>query len=203
MANQGEVRPGEAGPEEQQPAEPVTLQTQLEEARSLAEEERRRADTYLDLAQRAQADFQNYKRRVEQEREKLVRDANADLLRQILPVLDDLERALAHVPGELAEHSWAQGVQMIGTKLGGILEGQGLERIGTEGEVFDPYVHEAVAYETHPEYQEGQVAAIYRPGYRLHERVLRPAQVTVARTPLSNDEQRPSEAFDGAPGTRG
>lgn len=182
--------------------EPATPRTQLDEARSLADEERRRGETYLDLAQRAQADFQNYKRRVENERGQLVKDANADLLRQVLPVLDDLERALAHVPGELAEHSWAQGVQLIWTKLGGILEGQGLERIGTAGEAFDPYVHEAVAYEEHPEYDEGQVAAIYRPGYRLHERVLRPAQVTVARASLS-DEKRPSEAFDGAPGTRG
>ncbi|MBA2449501.1 MAG: nucleotide exchange factor GrpE [Chloroflexi bacterium] len=201
MAEQDEARQEETATAPS--TEPSTLQMLLDEARSLADEERRRAETYLDLAQRAQADFQNYKRRVEGEREKLVRDANADLLRQVLPVLDDLERALAHVPAELAEHNWSQGVQMIGTKLGGILDGQGLERIGTEGEAFDPYIHEAVAYETHPEYEEGQVAAIYRPGYRLHERVLRPAQVTVARAPLSDNEKRPSGAFDGAPGTRG
>jgi len=201
MAEQDETRQEETATAPS--TEPSTLQMLLDEARSLADEERRRAETYLDLAQRAQADFQNYKRRVEGEREKLVRDANADLLRQVLPVLDDLERALAHVPAELAEHNWSQGVQMIGTKLGGILDGQGLERIGTEGEAFDPYIHEAVAYETHPEYEEGQVAAIYRPGYRLHERVLRPAQVTVARAPLSDNEKRPSGAFDGAPGTRG
>jgi len=201
MAEQDETRQEETATAPS--TEPSTLQMLLDEARSLADEERRRAETYLDLAQRAQADFQNYKRRVEGEREKLVRDANADLLRQVLPVLDDLERALAHVPAELAEHNWSQGVQMIGTKLGGILDDQGLERIGTEGEAFDPYIHEAVAYETHPEYEEGQVAAIYRPGYRLHERVLRPAQVTVARAPLSDNEKRPSGAFDGAPGTRG
>lgn len=162
---------------------PSSLQAQLDEARDVADEQRRTAETYLDLAQRTQADFQNYKRRLEQERDKLVKEANADLLRQILPVLDDLERALAHVPAELAGNSWAEGVQLIGQKLQHVLEGQGLGRIGSAGEEFDPRVHEAVAYEAHPEYGEGQVAGVYRPGYRLHERVLRPAQVAVARAP--------------------
>ena len=167
--------------EAEESSEPASLEEQLDQARTLADEERRKGQTYLDLAQRAQADFQNYKRRVEGEREKLVRDANADLLRQILPALDDLERALANVPSELADNGWAQGVSLVGQKLQGILEQQGLSRIGVEGEPFDPYVHEAVAYEEHPEYEEGQVSGIFRPGYRLHERVLRPAQVVVAR----------------------
>jgi molecular chaperone GrpE len=175
--------PGQAGntAAEQVADEPLSLQAQLDEARNLADEQRQKAQTYLDLAQRAQADFQNYKRRKEQELERQVKDANADLLRQVLPVLDDLERALAHVPDELAEHSWAQGVQLIGQKLDRVLAQQGLGRIGAEGELFDPHVHEAVAYEEHPRYDEGQVAGIYRPGYKLHERVLRPAQVIVAR----------------------
>ena len=214
MADQEEMLPEEIGPAEQGPAEPATLQAQLDEARNLADEERRKAGTYLDLAQRAQAEFQNYKRRVEQERDRLVKDANADLLRQILPVLDDLERALAHVPDELAEDGWAQGVRMIGQKLSGILENRGLKRIGVEGEPFDPYVHEAVAYEEHPEYEEGQVAGVFRPGYQLHERVLRPAQVVVARAPavgsaeqqasqpVGESRERAGEPVDGAPGPR-
>ena len=181
MSLQDETPQAEGGSADEQPRDASTLQAQLDEARNLADEERRKAGTYLDLAQRAQADFQNYKRRVEQERQKLVKDANGDLLRQILPVLDDLERALTHVPRELAEHSWTQGVTLIGEKLQGILQQQGLERVGVPGDRFDPYLHEAVAYEEHPQYGEGQVAAVYRPGYRLHDRVLRPAHVAVAR----------------------
>lgn len=168
-------------PESDQPIEAENVRAQLDAARSLADEERRNGQTYLDLAQRTQADFQNYKRRVEHEREKLIKDANADLLRQLLPVLDDLELALGQMPRELADQSWPRGVQLIGQKLQALLGQQGLQRIGVDGEEFDPYVHEAVAYEQHPRYAEGQVASVYRPGYRLHERVLRPAQVVVAR----------------------
>jgi len=159
----------------------LSPEAQLHEARTEIDEQRRKAETYLDLAQRAQADFANYKRRTAQELEQKVRDANASLLTQLLPVLDDLERALTSVPEDVAEHSWAQGISLIGQKLDRLLEQQGLERIGGEGDIFDPHVHEAVAYEEHPVYDEGQVASVYRPGYRLRDRVLRPAQVVVAR----------------------
>ena len=162
-------------------AAPLTVEAELEQARSQAEEQRRKAETYLDLAQRSQADFLNYKRRTEQDRERLVRDANADLLTQLLPVLDDLQRAVESVPSDLAGNSWAAGVGLIGQKLSQILDRQGLEKIGAEGDQFDPRVHEAVAYQEHPNYDEGQVAQVYRAGYRLHDRVLRPAQVVVAR----------------------
>ena len=202
MTDHDEARPAEAGAAEggaaeggvTEPAEdgPAGLRAQLDQARIEADEQRRKAETYLDLAQRAQADFQNYKRRTEQERERTIKDANADLLRQILPTLDDLERALAQVPAELAEHTWTQGVSLIVQKLQRTLEQQGLSRVGAEGEEFDPHVHEAVAYEEHPEYGEGQVAQIYRPGYRLHDRVLRPAQVTVARAAAAPAASEPS-----------
>jgi molecular chaperone GrpE len=166
----------------QSPAdEALSVEAQLEQAQTQAEDHRRKAEAYLDLAQRAQADFVNYKRRTTQELEQKVRDANGGLLTQLLPVIDDLQRALANVPADLAEHSWPQGVGLIGQKLNHILKNQGLERIGDEGERFDPHVHEAVAYEEHPVYDEGQVASVYRVGYRLNDRVLRPAQVVVAR----------------------
>jgi molecular chaperone GrpE len=159
----------------------LTLEAQLEQARSEVGELRGKAEAYLDLAQRAQADFVNYKRRTAQELEQKIRDANGGLLTQLLPVIDDLQRALANVPPELADQAWPQGVALIGQKLDGILERQGLERIGGEGDRFDPHIHEAVAYEEHPVYDEGQVANVYRVGYRLNDRVLRPAQVVVAR----------------------
>jgi molecular chaperone GrpE len=166
---------------EGQPEAALSVEEELEQVRSLAEEQQRKAETYLDLAQRAQADFLNYKRRTTQELEQKIRDANGGLLTQLLPVIDDLQRALASVPPDLAEHSWPKGVELIGQKLEHILQLQGLERIGAEGDLFDPRVHEAVAYEEHPEYDEGQVAGVYRVGYRLNDRVLRPAQVVVAR----------------------
>jgi molecular chaperone GrpE len=159
----------------------LTLEAQLEQARSEADEQRGKAEAYLDLAQRGQADFLNYKRRTTQELEQKIRDANGGLLTQLLPVLDDLQRALANIPGDLANQAWPQGVVLIGQKLESILQRQGLEQIGSEGDRFDPHIHEAVAYEEHPTYDEGQVASVYRVGYRLNDRVLRPAQVVVAR----------------------
>ena len=183
MSHSEDMRGKDPGPPEGMPPADGVLspEAQLHEARAEIDEQRRKAETYLDLAQRAQADFVNYKRRTAQDLEQKVRDANAGLLTQLLPVLDDLERALANVPEDVAEHSWAQGISLIGQKLDRLLEQQGLERIGGEGEIFDPHVHEAVAYEEHPVYDEGQVASVYRPGYRLRDRVLRPAQVVVAR----------------------
>jgi molecular chaperone GrpE len=159
----------------------LSVEAQLEAAQSEIDDLRRKSETYLDLAQRAQADFANYKRRTAQELEQKIRDANAGLLTQLLPVIDDLELALANVPADVAEHSWAQGIGLIVQKLENLLANQGLERIGGEGDLFDPHVHEAVAYEAHPVYDEGQVASVYRAGYRLRDRVLRPAQVVVAR----------------------
>lgn len=159
----------------------LPVEAQLEQARILADEQRSKAESYLDLAQRSQADFLNYKRRMEQERERIHKDANADLLTQLLPVLDDLQRAVASVPVDLAGSSWAEGIALIGQKLRQTLDRQGLEQLGTEGEPFDPRIHEAVAYQEHPGYGEGQVAQVYGAGYRLNDRVLRPAQVVVSR----------------------
>jgi molecular chaperone GrpE len=160
---------------------PLTVEAQLEQALAQIDEQRQKAESYLDLAQRSQADFVNYKRRTSQELEQKVKDANASLLTQLLPVFDDLQRALENVPDEISEQAWPKGIALIGQKLDHILELQGLQRIGGEGDAFDPHIHEAVAYEAHPVYDEGQVASVYRIGYRLNERVLRPAQVVVAR----------------------
>src|SRR5215207_666664 len=142
----------------------LSVEAQVEQAQA-------KADAYLDLAQRAQADFLNYKRRTSQELEQKIRDANGGLLTQLLPVIDDLQRALANVPDDLNGHPWPQGIAMIGQKLDHLLQLQGLERIAGEGDSFDPRVHEAVAYEEHPDYDEGQVAGVYRVGYRLNDRV--------------------------------
>jgi molecular chaperone GrpE len=159
----------------------LSLEARLDQAEAQAEDFRRQAEVNFGLAQRAQADFLNYKRRTTQELEQKIRDANGGLLTQLLPVLDDLQLAFASIPPDLDGQAWPQGVSLIGQKLENILQHQGLQRIGDEGEHFDPRVHEAVAYEEHPVYGEGQFASVYRVGYSLNDRVLRPAQVVVAR----------------------
>jgi len=179
----------------------LSVEAQLDAVRSENDDLRRKSEAYLDLAQRAQADFANYKRRTTQELEQKIRDANAGLLTQLLPILDDLKRALDNVPQDIAEHSWPQGIALIGQKLDTLLTNQGLEPIGGEGEIFDPRVHEAVAYEEHPTYDEGQVANVYRAGYRLRDRVLRPAQVVVARGTSRPPASAGGESRSGGEGT--
>src|SRR6185436_11561786 len=88
----------------------LSIEAQLEQACADADEQRRKSEAYLDLAQRAQADFVNYKRRTAQELEQKIRDANGGLLTQLLPVIDDLQRALANVPADISAHSWPKGV---------------------------------------------------------------------------------------------
>ena len=96
-------------------------------------------------------------------------------------MLDDLERALRDVPAEMAGNQWVEGIRLIDRALRGMLARAGLERIGAEGQPFDPQVHEALLQEDAPDRAEGEVVRELRPGYRLGERVLRPAQVSVAR----------------------
>jgi len=153
----------------------------LETARSETEQQRDTAEQYLNLLQRVQADFVNYKRRVEGERETQAAATRADTIRAFLPIVDDLQRALEHVPAQVAGESWVDGFRLIERNLATALERLGVRRMGAEGDVFDPNLHEAVAYEEHPTQPEGHVATVVRPGYQLGERVVRPAQVSVAR----------------------
>lgn len=147
------------------------LQSQLAEARSRAEE-------YKDGWQRAVAEFQNFKRRVEAERNESHRSAVGAVVRQFLPVLDDLERALAARPADLP---WAEGIELICRKMQGLLEAEGVVRIEAEGRMFDPNFHEAITHEPSDQHESGQVIAVVQHGYMLGERVLRPAVVRVAQ----------------------
>ncbi|HEX8966452.1 MAG TPA: nucleotide exchange factor GrpE, partial [Chloroflexota bacterium] len=148
----------------------------------LAEIERK-ADEYLRLAQRTQADFINYRRRVDDERQQQARDANLNVLLRLFPILDDFERALANAsPAEL-QSSWGQGVQLVERNLRGLLASEEVQRVDAEGVEFDPRQHEAVGSQPTPEAPEGRVLHVVRQGYRRGDRVLRPAQVIVARPP--------------------
>jgi molecular chaperone GrpE len=165
-------------------AKVAELEAVLEAARKEAKEAKEqasKADSYLDVAQRTQADFVNYKRRAERERAEEAQSARADLLSQLLPALDDLERALGHVPDALRDNPWAEGLPLVARQLRLALARAGVERLGAEGDAFDPRLHEAVAYQPRPGYSEGQIAHVARPGYRIGERIIRPAQVVVAQ----------------------
>jgi molecular chaperone GrpE len=148
----------------------------------LAELEQK-ADEYLRLAQRTQADFINYRRRVEEERAQQARDANLGYLQKLLPVLDDFERAMANAAPSDLESSWGQGIQLVERNLRGLLAAEGLERIAAEGAEFDPREHEAVGSQPTGDVPEGHVLHVTRQGYRKAERVIRPAQVIVAARP--------------------
>ncbi len=140
----------------------------------------RRAEEYFKLAQRTQADFINYRRRVEEERAQQARDATLGLIMKLLPVLDDFERAFANATPQERESSWAKGVELIERHLRSLLAAEGLERIDAQGAAFNPWEHEAISYLPTADAEEGRVLQVVRPGYRKGDRVVRPAQVVVA-----------------------
>jgi molecular chaperone GrpE len=142
------------------------------------------AAEYLDALQRERANFINFRRRTEQERAETVQYATANLLKRLLPVVDDFDRALAAIPAEERENNrWVEGVELIARKLHNVLEQEGVEPIEALGQPFDPNLHEAVAFDDNSEGggHTDTVAEVYSKGYKLHDRVLRPAMVKVSR----------------------
>jgi len=129
--------------------------------------------------QRLAADFENYKRRTRQELADRTQYANEELLRKLLPILDNLRRALDHAP-EGIDRNWSDGLRMVVRQFEDTLQAQGVSPIPAVGEKFDPSKHEAIAREETDEHEEGTIVEEMQPGYRLHERVLRPTLVKVA-----------------------
>jgi molecular chaperone GrpE len=130
--------------------------------------------------QRMAADFANYRKRNESERNEFAKFAKADLIAKLLDVLDGYDRALATVPEDLKGQPWVEGMWLVERKLRSILDAEGLEPIDSLGQPFDPYLHQAVAYIESDE-PEGTVIEEHQKAYRLHDRVIRPALVTVAK----------------------
>ncbi len=147
-----------------------------EELRVALEEEKNRAQGYLANWQRAQADFINYKRRTEQEKAEGQKTASAMILFQLLPILDDLERALESVDTKLAGLTWIDGLRLVQRKLQALFESYGVKPIKTVGQDFNPALHEAVM---HGDGEDGKVLAEFQKGYMLGDQVLRPAIVKV------------------------
>jgi molecular chaperone GrpE len=159
----------EAEPEVAEVEDIETLKKAVAEAKAAAE-------SNLANWQRAQADFINYKRRNEQEKEEISKFANATLMLSLLPILDDLDRAFASIPIKLAKLTWVDGIRLIERKLWASLEALGLSRIKAQGEPFDPNLHEAAM---HGKGKEGIVIEELQKGYKLHDRVIRPSMVVV------------------------
>ncbi len=155
----------------------------LETLRGELAEIEQKADEYLRLAQRTQADFINYRRRMDEERAQQARDAGLRMLQKLFPILDDFERALRNGSPAEFESSWGQGVQLVERNLRSLLAGEEVERIDAEGAEFDPRQHEALGSAPTADVTEGHAMQVVRQGYRKGERVLRPAQVIVAKRP--------------------
>ncbi|MGW7262672.1 nucleotide exchange factor GrpE [Streptomyces sp. NPDC054842] len=155
-----------AAPDGDAAAQLAGLTAQLDQARSALTE--RTGDL-----QRLQAEFQNYRRRVERDRIAVKEIAVANLLTELLPVLDDIGRAREH--GELVGgfKSVAESLETVAAKMG-------LQQFGKEGEPFDPTIHEALMHSYAPDVTETTCVAILQPGYRIGERTIRPARVAVA-----------------------
>src|SRR5947209_3105999 len=155
----------------------------LERLRAELAEIEQKADEYLRLAQRTQADFINYRRRVDEERAQQARDATVSFLQRLLPILDDFERALANATPADLESSWGRGVQLVERNLRGLLAAEDVQRIPAEGAEFDPREHEALGRQPSPDVPEGHVLHVVRQGYKKGDRVIRPAQVIIASRP--------------------
>ena len=142
------------------------------------------AAEYLDALQRERASFINFRRRADQEKAEMAQYATANLVKKLLPVVDDFDRALAAIPEqERKSNKWVEGIELISRKLHNVLEQEGVEPIEALGQPFDPNVHEAVAFDDNSDGGDhtDTVAEVYSKGYKMKDRVLRPAMVKVSR----------------------
>ncbi len=169
----GERATAEGMPEmdEQDSAEVEALRSQVAELKfKLAESQ--------DGWQRSVADFQNYRKRMERDNELLRVSMKGDLIKKVLPALDDLERALQNRP---ADNGWANGIELVVRKFQNILDNEGIKRIDANGAAFDPTFHEAISHEPSTAVESGHVIDVVQTGYMIGDRVIRPALLRVAQ----------------------
>jgi molecular chaperone GrpE len=140
-----------------------------------------KSEEFLDGWQRERAEFANYKKRMERERETLRFNITGNIIRGYLEILDDLERALNNRPMDGDGAAWAEGIELVYRKFLSTLETEGVEPMQADGQQFDPNLHEAISQEPHEELESGQIIEVVRNGYMIGERVLRPASVRVAQ----------------------
>ena len=157
-----------------EPLDAQELTAEMERIRSERQE-------FLDGWQRARAEFANYRKRVEREQEEARSRIAGETLVRVLAIMDDLDRALRDRPAEPEAAAWAEGIELIYRKFQALLEAEGVQLIQAEGQAFDPSLHEALSHEESEAHAEGQVIEVVQRGYRIGDRVLRPALVRVAK----------------------
>jgi molecular chaperone GrpE len=174
---------------------PSALAAQIEALTSELDASRATADEYLLALQRERAEFQNFRRRTTEERMRDLGLAGEDLIRKVLALADDFDRAIEARPGEIAGGAWFEGISAIDRKLRLLLESEGVTAIdAAPGRPFDPHEHEAILNVPGTDRRDGEIVEEIRRGYRLRDRVIRPALVSVATGP---------EAPATAPGAAG
>jgi molecular chaperone GrpE len=141
----------------------------------------RQRDDYYDRLLRKTAEFDNFRKRTERERQQLSEAAAADLIEEILPLLDDLDRAIKADAGPEGAAAYRRGVELIHARLADVLRKRGVRPIDAVGADFDPHFHQAVAHEPSSQHHEGQIIEEFSRGYMLGERLLRPSMVKVAK----------------------
>lgn len=154
---------------------------EIEELKTKLEKAEKEAHTNLDGWQRERAEFSNYKKRIDRELSQVKNNITGDVIKKYLVVMDDMELALKNRPVDEIGAAWANGIELILRKLYSIIESEGIERIYADHVPFDPNIHEAVSHEECPGFDSGEVIEVLRQGYKLGDRILRPAMVRVAR----------------------
>src|ERR1700730_11358881 len=165
---------------QQEPEERNELANRIAELQLQLEAEQKKSEEYLDALRRMQADFINYKRRSVQEQQEARASAESSVIERLLPVLDDLGRALDATPAEYADQSWVEGIFLVRRRLFSALEQIGVRQVGSVGEAFDPNIHDALMTQSGSGSPLGTVVRATPSGSALGDRIMRPAQVIVA-----------------------
>ena len=180
--------------------EPQEEPQDIEGLQARVAEEKEKAQTFKANWQRAAADMQNLKRRMEQERSEVGRLANASLVINLLPLMDDLERALHEVDVKLAGLTWIDGIRLIYRKFEAVLQNAGVSEIEADGQQFDPNVHEAISEAPG---EEGKIVSVVQRGYKLGDRVIRPAMVVVGKGAKEEETEEQAEGEEAAESDNG
>ena len=145
------------------------------------EKAKKDAEHNLDGWQRERAEFSNYKKRIERDLSQQTQVVTGSVIKKYLVILDDIDRALKNRPKDGDGAGWAEGIELIQRKLIAILDAEGIERINQNKVQFDPQLHEAISSEENPDFESGEIIEVVQQGYKLGDRILRPAMVRVAR----------------------
>jgi molecular chaperone GrpE len=165
---------------------PTKLLADIEKLREELKDAQARSDEYLAALQRERAEFANYRRRTSEEREAMLGLAGEDLIRKVLTLADDFDRAIEARPESVAADAWFEGIVAIDRKLRALLESEGVSPVeASPGTPFDPREHEAIANVPGTGRAEGEIVDEIRRGYRLRDRIVRPALVAVAAGPVA------------------